>query len=78
MKSFHSTDCAWFQSPKALTTRHFLTNNWLVLKTRAFQSLYGSTSPDKTDFVRFTLPTTQHYIYFVGFYKRTFVSLCQG
>ena len=70
--------CAWFQSPKAFATRHFRTNNWLVLKTWAFQSLYDVTSPDKTDFVRFTLPTTQHYIYFVGFFKKKFASLYQG
>ena len=49
---------AWFQNPKALTTRHFRTNNLLVLKTWAFQSLYVTTSPDKTDFVRFTMTTT--------------------
>ena len=70
--------CAWFQSPKAFATRHFRTNNWLVLKTWAFQSLYGGTSPDKKDFVRITLPTTQHYIYFVVFFKKKSAPLYQG
>ena len=75
---FIQSICAWFQSPKAFATRYFRTNNWLVLKTWAFQSLYGGTSPDKTDFVRSTLPTTQHYIYFVGFFKKKFAPLYQG
>ena len=70
--------CAWFQSPKALTTRHFRTNNWLMLKTWAFQSLYGSTSPDKTDFGRFYYDNDKHYIYFVGFFKKKFAPLYQG